>query len=128
MAPSGKLMIRTYASGMSIPIKDANVIITDSNGERTLLAFEVTNGDGKTTTLEVPTPAFEESRNDQNEGTPFSSVDVRVEKDGYGIVLIKNVQIFADQFSEQNVELTPLPEFSRYDEYNKVYTVTPQNL
>lgn len=128
MASYGKLMIRTYASGMSIPIKDANVIITDASGERALLAFEVTNEDGKTTTLDISTPDFEESRNDQNTEIPFKTVDVRVEKDGYGIVLIKDVQIFAERFSEQNVELTPLPEFARFDEYNKIYTVTPQNL
>ena len=44
------------------------------------------------------------------------------------IFVIKDVQIFANRLSEQNVAMIPLPEKSDYDEFSNTYTVTPQNL
>ena len=59
---------------------------------------------------------------------PFTNVNIKVEKEGFIIFVIKNVQIFADRLSEQNIEMIPLPEKSEYDEFSNTYTVTPHNL
>ena len=129
MSATGKLMIRTYVSNMIIPLGNVNVTVVHKNGEEShLLAFRTTNSNGKTNEIEISTPDFSESINDGNAGERFAIVDIMVEKEGYGIILIKDVQIFANRLSEQDVKMVPLPEFSDFDEYYSVYTVTPQNL
>lgn len=129
MAGTGKLIIRTYVANMLIPLGDANVTITKSNGgENNILAFRVTDSEGKTPEVEIITPDIAESRTDQNTGTPFTVVDIAVEKEGYEITYIRDAQIFSDRLSEQNVEMIPLPEYAAFDEYYNVFTVTPQNL
>ena len=58
----------------------------------------------------------------------FSTVDIKIEKTGYEIVVIRDVQIFSGQLSIQNVEMVPLPEGAVFDEHYEIYTVTPQDL
>ena len=129
MSATGRLMIRTYVSNMIIPLGNVNVtVVRKDRSESHLVAFRTTNTNGKTNEIEISTPDFNESLNDQNSGERFAIVDITVEKEGYGVTLIKDVQVFADRLSEQDVEMIPLPEFSNFDEYYNVYTVTPQNL
>lgn len=114
---------------MLIPVIGARVTVTETNdkGEE-LLAFRITDENGKTDIIEIATPDMELSLDENNTEKTYRSVNVKVEKDGFVIFIIKNVQIFANRLSEQNVEMIPLPEKSEYDEYVNTYTVTPQNL
>lgn len=129
MSETGKLLARTYVSDMVIPLGKANVTVLGKNdGGNSLIAFRTTDSNGKTEEIEIATPDFEESRNDSATGERFSTVDIIVEKEGYAVTLIRNVQVFAERLSEQDVEMVPLPEFAEYDDYYNVFTVTPQNL
>ena len=130
MAEKGRLQIRTYASNMLIPIANSNVTVTTGEGdEKKILAFRMTDENGLTETLNIDTPPFSDSQTDNSpDNTPFAVVDILVEKENYSITLIKDVQVFSDRLSEQNVEMVPMPENSNFDLYSNVYTVTPQNL
>ena len=125
----GRLLVRTYISNMLIPISGVRVTVTQNNGNgNEIIAFRLTDENGKTEIIEITTPDIELSLDENNKQKPFTSVNVRVEKEGFVIFLIENVQIFADRLSEQNVEMIPLPEKAEYDEFNNVFIVTPQNL
>lgn len=125
----GRLLVRTYISNMLIPIEGTRVTITQNNGNgEEILAFRLTDENGKTEILEIDTPDIELSQDQTNTTTPYASVNIKVEKEGFVIFVIENVQIFADRLSEQNIEMIPLPEKSDYDEFNNVFIVTPQNL
>ena len=129
MAETGSLIVRTYASAMLYPIAGTRVTVTRGEGDNLeLIAFRITDENGKTDIIEIDTPIFEESRDQNNREKPFASVDIKVEKEGFDISTIKDVQIFARRLSEQNVEMIPLPENAKFDEFRNVYTVTPQNL
>lgn len=125
----GSLLVRTYISNMLIPIRDVRVTVTQNNdnGDE-ILAFRLTDENGKTEIIEIDTPDMELSLDQNNTVIPFASVNIKVEKEGFVIFVIKDVQIFANRLSEQNIEMIPLPEKSEYDEFNNTYIVTPQNL
>lgn len=125
----GRLLVRTYISNMLIPIKNTRITVTQNNGNgEEILAFRLTDENGKTDIIEIDTPDIGLSLDQTNTTTPFTSVNIRVEKEGFVIFVIENVQIFSDRLSEQNVEMIPLPEKAEYDEFNNVFIVTPQNL
>ena len=125
----GSLLVRTYISKMLIPVIGVRVTVTENNGNgEEILAFRVTDENGKTDIIEINAPDMELSLNSDNTEKPFTSVNIKVEKDGFVISTIEDVQIFANRLSEQNVEMIPLPEKSEYGDFNNVYIVTPQNL
>ena len=125
----GSLLVRTYIADMLIPIRDVRVTVTENNGNgEEILAFRLTDENGKTEIIEINTPDMELSLDQNNTLKPFTSVNIKVEKEGFIIFVIKNVQIFANRLSEQGIEMIPLPEKSEYDEFSNTFTVTPQNL
>lgn len=129
MSEKGKLVIITYASNMIIPVSGAKVTVTEStgNGEE-IIAYRITDENGKTDVIEIDTPDVSLSLNEANTIKPYTSVNINVEKDGYDSTTIFNVQVFSGKMSEQYVEMIPLPEFSKFDEFKNIFTVTPQNL
>ncbi len=125
----GGLLVRTYISNMLIPVIGTRVTVTENNGNGVeILAFRITDENGKTDIIQIDTPDMELSLNQNNTVKPYTSVDIKVEKEGFVIFTVKDVQIFADRLSEQNIEMIPLPENAEYDEYSNTYIVTPQNL
>ena len=125
----GSLLVRTYIANMLAPVSDVRVTVTENVGNKeNIIAFRLTDENGKTDIMEFDTPDMELSLEQDNELKPFKNVNVKVEKDGFVIFVIKDVQIFANRLSEQNVGMIPLPEKSEYDEFSNTYTVTPQNL
>lgn len=125
----GSLLVRTYIANMLIPVIGTRVTVSQMDGDNEkLLAFRLTDENGKTDIIEIDTPDMDLSLDQNNTEKPYTSVNIKVEKDGFVIFIIKNVQVFANRLSEQNVEMIPLPENSEYDEYANTYTVTPQNL
>lgn len=125
----GSLLVRTYVANMLAPVSGVRVTITDNkgNGEE-IIAFRLTDENGKAEIVDVEAPDMELSLDENNTEKPFKNVNVKVEKEGFVIFVIKDVQIFANRLSEQNVAMIPLPEKSDYDEFSNTYTVTPQNL
>lgn len=125
----GSLLVRTYISNMLIPIRDVRVTVTENNGNgEEVLAFRLTDENGKTDIIEIDTPDIELSLDQNNTIKPYTSVNIKVEKEGFIIFIIKDVQVFTNRLSEQNIEMIPLPEKSEYDEFNNTFIVTPQNL
>lgn len=129
MAEQGSLIIRTYASNMLIPVQGTRVTVTVSteNGEE-LVAYGVTDENGKTQLFTIDTPDVSLSLDRNNMLKPFTDVNIKAEKEGFDITNIFNAQVFSGNLSEQEIEMIPLPEFSKFNEYNNIYTVTPQNL
>lgn len=125
----GSLLVRTYVANMLAPVSGVRVTITEDNGNgEEIIAFRLTDENGKTEIVDVEAPDMELSLNQDNTEKPFKNVNVKVEKEGFVIFVIKDVQIFAKRLSEQNVAMIPLPEKSDYDEFSNTYIVTPQNL
>jgi len=129
LSEQGSLIVRTYASKMLFPIENSNVFITQNiNGKQNLVAYRKTDKNGKTQELYIDAPNFSNSQTSQYSGKIFSTVDIKIEKLGYNNVIIKDVQIFSERISIQNVEMIPSPENDLYNNYYDIYTISPQNL
>lgn len=112
-----------------MPVMGATVSITrtTANGPE-LLGLRITDANGQTTSVTVETPEEALSAQPQDRMQPFATVDIRVDRAGYGSVIIERVQVFANTQSVQNVELIPLPEAGIPSENVQDFIVLPQNL
>lgn len=129
MSQQGSLIVRTFASNQLIPIPGVRITVTKSTGEGDeLIAYGVTDENGKTQIIQIDTPDKSLSLDRDNTVEPYAGVNIKIEKEGFDITNIFNAQVFSGELSEQYVEMIPLPEFSRFNEYNSIFTVTPQNL
>ncbi len=129
MAEKGTLIVFVYTAGMAIPIKNARVSLLDSKTQD-LIGFRSTNEEGLTTVFELETPDTDLSLSPEEAGyaAPFSVVDILITHPMYQKILVKNVQIFPNRESIQNVNMIPLDEFQNPKTTETIYPITPQNL
>lgn len=106
----GDLIVRVSAANAAAPIQGANVLISfdDIGGER-LIKSAVTNVNGETPKISLPTVAESESL-EPGIRNPYASYSIRVSSGGYFTIDSVNVPIFDKQLATQPVEMVPLPE------------------
>lgn len=129
MAEKGTLIVFVYTARMAIPIKNARVSLLESDTQN-LIGFRSTNEEGLTTAFELDTPDTDLSLSpgESGDNAPFSVVDILITHPMYQNILVKNVQIFPNRESIQNVNMLPLDEFQNPKTAETVYPITPQNL
>ncbi len=128
MNGNGKIVARVTLASESVPVKDAVVTATTSDGDKQiLLGTRRTDENGKTTPIDVETPDIEYSLEPENSIKPYASVDIRVDHPSAYTVLIRNVQVFSDNTSLVNVSLIPLREGIDSGE-QEIIEITSQNL
>ncbi len=124
----GFLGVSTFAAGRILPISDAFVYVSQNdNGKEELLYSLLTDENGNTTVVSLEAPDIRLSESPGN-ARPFSLYNVRVLKDGFYSTLIKDVQVFADRITIQNVDMVPLPENTEGIDTTNTFVVLPQNL
>lgn len=110
MADKGQLQVITLLNNSYIPIPNAKVLITADNPVEAP-DFEaktlITNSEGKTPLIDVPTPPIERSLNADNTLIPYTLINIAVQADGYEEFIIKGVQILPYQIA---VQICPLRE------------------
>lgn len=129
MAEKGTLVVFVYTARMAIPIKNARVSLLDSETQD-LIGFRSTNEEGLTSVFELDTPDTSLSLSPEESGnnTPFSVVDILITHPMYQKILVKNVQIFPNRESIQNVNMIPLDEFENPKTTETIYPIPAQNL
>ena len=114
----GYLLVQAFGSRESFGEKGVKVTV---GGAETLFTDE--NGFTKTITLSAPNQALSES---PGHPSPYTMVDITAEKEGFYTIVIKNVQIFSGEVTQQQVQMLPVPENGEVR--TVVYVLTPQNL
>ena len=128
MAQNGYLTARIYTSNESIPIEGAVVtVIKKDSATNDIIGKRTTDKNGQILPVIISAPdealSLEPGRNNV-----FTTVDVRIDKEGYFTVYIKNVQIFAGQTTVVDTPLIPLPDNQTYDDKSEDFVESPQNL
>ena len=124
--PSGNVIVKVSTAQRLIPVEGATVFIVErENGRDTILASRSTGGSGTTDWVAVETPEKVLSTRPGN-GSPFTTIDIRIEHPLYYPHYISGAQIFADTQSVQSVTLIPLAIPTEKITDNVV--ITPQNL
>ena len=124
----GFLGASTFAAGRILPISGAQVYVSQiKDGKEKLLYSLITDENGNTPVVSLDAPDIELSESPGNI-TPFSLYNMRVLKDGFFRTTIKDVQVFAQRITIQNVDMVPLPENTEGIDATNTFVVIPQNL
>lgn len=130
MAQSGTLRVRVYTSQAEIPVVGAAVIVATRgrDGKYQLVSLQETDDSGNIQPVKVDAPPASESTSPEQMEQPFTVVDVWVEHPGYEVMWLEQVQVFAGQQTQQQVELNPLVAGESWTERTDARPIPPQNL
>lgn len=127
MSQTGTLIVQVSAARQTLPVEGAAVSVTSRNGERSLVAFRLTDRSGRTPAIPLPAPDESESLHPAP-ALPYSVYDVKIAHPGYFTVDVENVQIFAGNESLEQADLIPLPDLPGLKKRDITYDIPPQDL
>lgn len=108
----GHLRFSVGTAGNTIPVRDATVYVYtegNGNGKRELLYTLISDEDGITSTVSLPTPPLSESFLPQGP-IPFSTYSIYAIKDGFYPLEGRTVPLFPGITSIQPINLIPVTE------------------
>lgn len=127
MSAVGYIQVHAYVSNAQIPVEDAAIAVTDSDGNA--IALRLTNSSGmldEPIPLEVPDLSAGQS---PNTGIiPYAVVNVYARAPDFEEIIIENLQVFPDTVTNQNLELIPLSEFPESWNMAETFDTRTQNL
>ncbi len=125
MSAIGTLITKAYYSRAQVPLEDAAITVVDDEGK--LLALRLTDSSGKTEPIRLTVPDFSES---QQPGTPkpFVTVNLYARADGFEQILVREIQVFADTVTIQDLQMVPLAELPGSWNQAQVIDTPAQNL
>ena len=127
MSSTGYIQVYAYVSYAQIPLKDVAVTVTDTDGSA--IAMRLTNRNGQLDQpISIGVPDKSAGQTPNTGIIPYSIVNLYARLENYEEIFIKNLQIFPDTLTTQNLELIPLAEFP--DKWNKAeeFDTNIQNL
>lgn len=127
MSVPGYIQVRSYASSALIPLKDVAVTITDASGSA--LAMRLTNQNGQfDKPFELAVPDLSASQSPDTGIIPYATVNLYARKQNYEEIYVKEIQVFANTVTEQNLEMIPLAEFPEHWLKAESFITSTQNL
>ena len=104
MTDSGRLEIRVNARIQARPVSGARVTVSYTGDPQNVIEELITDGDGRTETLDLATPPLEYSL-EPNVNQPYSEYTVKVEAEGYETVEVTGSELLSGEQSVQQVDL-----------------------
>ncbi len=104
----GNLQVSVLTGEQTSPIRNANVRITDSDGD--IIDEIITDISGQTTPIELPAPPVDLSRIEETKERPYATYNLTVRADNYEALHISGVQILAQSLALQPIRLRPSTE------------------
>lgn len=134
MADKGKLKIQCFKGDDYIPVDGCKISVRRTpNSEETPTEFTVpvnidlvTNDIGLTEVIELDAPPLEYSLNENSNKVPYSSYDLRVERDGFETLIIRGCQIFSGQVAYQRCNMNQ--SYGRESMKAQVIEIQPNTL
>ena len=87
----------------------------------------LTDRSGLTGQIHVAVPDKADSLTPNN-SQPFTLVDLSAHLNGYELIRARDLQLFADTVTYQELEMTPLPELPAQWSQSQTFDTPPQNL
>lgn len=127
MPGKGYIQVRAYTSNAQIPLKDVAIAITDLNDSA--IALRLTNRSGQLDVpVEITVPDLSASQTPNPGVTPFTVVNLYAKLTNYEEIEAKNVQVFPDTVTVQDLQLIPLSELPEYWNQAEIFNTPKQNL
>lgn len=126
MGATGYIQVHAFTSKARLPLKDVTISITDKNG--TIIAMRQTDRSGIISPVAVSTPKLSTSQKPGVDTTPFTTVNLYARLAQYEQIEAKNIQIFPNTITNQELEMIPLAEFPEFWTQAEIFETQPQNL
>lgn len=126
MPTIGYLQARAYTSNAQLPLRDVAIVVTSKDG--TAIAMRVTDRSGLIAPIEIPVPNRSESQEPGAEQKPYALVNLTAYRDGFGPFESKDIQIFAQTITFQDLKMIPLSQLPLGQEDSMDVVTPPQNL
>lgn len=127
LSATGYLQIRAYTSYAQLPLEDVAVTVTDTAGAA--IAMRLTNRSGQLDApVAITVPDLSASQSPNTGIIPFTTVNIIARKENYEEIFSKNVQVFADTVTAQNLAMIPLSELPQSWNQVEVFDTPAQNL
>lgn len=126
MSAIGYIQARAFASIAQIPLRDVAVVITAPDD--TAIAMRVTDRSGLISAIQIPVPNLSESQEPGAEAKPYALVNLYAHRHGFGPFEARNIQVFAQTTTFQDIQLIPLSQLPRGGEDSMNVDTPPQNL
>lgn len=126
MSALGYIQARAYTSRAMMPLENVSVTITDLNNK--LIAMRLTDESGLTRPVAVEVPDLQMSQQPESGAKPFTSVNLYARLNQYEQIEIKDLQVFAETVTLQNLEMVPLAELPAQWDKAEIFQTPAQNL
>lgn len=126
MSAIGYIQARAYTSSAQLPLRDVTVVVTAPEG--TAIAMRTTDRSGLIPVIQIPVPDLSKSREPGADERPYAQVNMFAYLGGFGPFESKNIQVFADTTTFQNIMLVPLSQLPKGTEDSLNVVTPPQNL
>lgn len=111
----GLLQVNVLANIRNRPIENARISISYTGEPGRVIEELVTNSEGQSPTIELPTPPIEYSMS-PSEYQPYSEYTVRVTAEGYAPVDISGTELLPEVKALQPVRMDPLEPNEQYED------------
>ena len=127
LSATGYIQVHAYTSNAQIPLKDAAITVTDTDGAA--IAMRLTNRSGRLDEpIPISVPDLSASQSPNTGIIPYAVVDLYARAENFEEIHIERLQVFADTVTDQNLELIPLAEFPQSFNKSEVFNTMTQNL
>lgn len=106
MPEIGYVNVHAYESYAQIPLKSVAIEITSPDG--TPLGMRLTDSSGKICPVAMEVPDASESQLPDPDKLPYALVNLNAYLDGYEMITVENIQVFAGNTTIQDLEMVPL--------------------
>ena len=123
---TGYIQVHAYASNAQFPLRDVAVRITDLNDDP--IALRLTDRSGTIVPVAVSVPDVSAGQTPDTGIIPFTRVNIYARLENYERIEAKDVQVFPDVITLQNLEMIPLSELPESWNQAEVFDTPAQNL
>ena len=114
----GSLIVKVSTASGAIPVENVTVIVQgkDEDNQDIFMSL-LTNTDGLTQKIELPTKSRNLSESPSPSSKPYSTYSIDVYKEGYYPQHYNGVPIFEGIIAVQNARIIPISEFDAQNPY-----------
>lgn len=127
MPSKGYIQVHAYASNARLPLQNVSIAVTDTDGNS--IAYRMTNRSGiLDRPIEITVPDLIYSQSPNPGVIPFTTVNLYARIEDYGLIEIKNLQVFPETITDQDLIMIPLSEFPESFLKEEIFDIPAQNL
>ena len=126
MPSTGYIQARAYESYAQIPLQGVAISITANDG--TAIAMRLTDRSGLIPPISLPVPDIAAGQSPDTGQIPFATVTLHASKNGYEQVTARQIQVFPDTTTYQELAMIPLSELPDSRNKTETFDTPPQNL